>query len=86
MSNPVVLITGCSSGIGKELAFEFKRKGCRVFASARNVDKLGELKSADIDVVQLDVANVDSVQVIYLPFLSLLMNYHVLFFSQLKRN
>lgn len=62
MSKPVVLITGCSSGIGKELAFEFKRQGCRVFASARSVDKLGEIRSADIEVVQLDVANIDSIQ------------------------
>jgi len=62
MSPPVVLITGCSSGIGKGLALEFKRRQCRVFASARSVSKLKDLEQAGIDVVQLDVASAESVQ------------------------
>lgn len=33
---PVVLITGCSSGIGRETARAFARRGWRVFASMRN--------------------------------------------------
>ncbi|MDZ4694713.1 MAG: SDR family oxidoreductase [Deltaproteobacteria bacterium] len=35
-SRPVVLITGCSSGIGREVARLFARRGYRVYASMRN--------------------------------------------------
>jgi len=58
----VVLITGCSSGIGKALAFECKKQNCRVFASARNVSKLTDLRDAGIDLVQLDVTDSDSME------------------------
>ena len=34
----VVLITGCSSGIGKYAALEMARRGHRVFASLRNLE------------------------------------------------
>ena len=65
MSNreKVVLITGCSSGIGKALALEFKKHNCRVFASARTVSKLGDLRDAGIDLVQLDITDTDSMEV-----------------------
>jgi len=56
------LITGFSSGIGRELAREFYRNNCRVFASARNVSKLSELKEEGIDVVQLDITKDDSIE------------------------
>lgn len=36
LSNKVVIITGASSGIGKELAFQFARKGCSVVLAARH--------------------------------------------------
>jgi len=58
----VVLVTGCSSGIGRELAREFYRQNYRVFASARNVDKLKELNEEGIDTVQLDVTNSASIE------------------------
>lgn len=59
----VVLITGCSSGIGKALSLEFKKHKCRVFASARNLSKIEDLRYEGIDVVQLDVTNADSIEV-----------------------
>lgn len=39
-SNPVVLITGASSGIGKALCEEFARDGYDLILAARNIDKM----------------------------------------------
>jgi NAD(P)-dependent dehydrogenase (short-subunit alcohol dehydrogenase family) len=39
----VVLITGCSAGIGRALAEEFLRRGDLVTATARNADSLAGL-------------------------------------------
>lgn len=43
---PVVLITGCSSGIGREAALFLARQGYRVFATVRNTKKAGDLRRA----------------------------------------
>lgn len=39
----VVLITGASSGLGRELAICFYRRGAKVILTARSIDKLKEL-------------------------------------------
>ncbi|MGD8710951.1 MAG: SDR family oxidoreductase [Ectothiorhodospiraceae bacterium] len=43
MSNPVILITGASSGIGAETARHAAREGYRVALAARSADRLHEL-------------------------------------------
>ena len=50
-----VLITGCSSGFGKELCKEFKKQGYFVIATARNTNSISEVP-ADMKV-ELDVSN-----------------------------
>ncbi|KAH8771570.1 hypothetical protein F5882DRAFT_300811, partial [Hyaloscypha sp. PMI_1271] len=54
-----VLITGCSEGrIGSAasaLTFTFHRHGCRVFATAQNLEKVHHLTKAGIEVLELDV-------------------------------
>jgi short-subunit dehydrogenase len=55
MSQPVVLITGCSSGIGRALADAFQGAGYRVFAAARKGADLERLAAADFTAVKLDV-------------------------------
>ncbi len=45
MKNKVVLITGATSGIGKALAFEFGRHGCKVAISGRREIELNEVKN-----------------------------------------
>ena len=59
----VVLITGCSSGIGEALAKAFKAEGgYRVFASARRLDSLRGLEALGIETVQLDVCSETSIK------------------------
>jgi len=53
----VVLITGCSSGIGRALALEFNRKGHRVYATARRRETLAALESQGIRGLALDVTD-----------------------------
>ncbi|SDU83058.1 SDR family oxidoreductase [Pseudomonas mucidolens] len=52
---PNVLITGCSSGIGRALADTFKSAGYDVWASARRDDDVAALTAAGFTAVQLDV-------------------------------
>ena len=65
----VVLITGCSSGIGLETALAFARRGDTTYASMRNPSKADALQSrADaegltVHVVTLDVTDDESVAV-----------------------
>lgn len=58
----VVVITGCSSGLGRSMAIEFDaQKSYRVFATARNLESLRELP-AGIERVQLDVTDPESIK------------------------
>ena len=50
-----VLITGCSSGIGRALADAFKAAGYEVWASARKPEDVALLAAAGFNAVQLDV-------------------------------
>ncbi|WP_439863163.1 SDR family oxidoreductase [Pseudomonas antarctica] len=52
---PNVLITGCSSGIGRALADAFKSAGYDVWASARRPQDVADLSAAGFNAVQLDV-------------------------------
>jgi NADP-dependent 3-hydroxy acid dehydrogenase YdfG len=50
-----VLVTGCSSGIGKATALHLRQQGMTVYATARKVDTLQELAAAGCEVLSLDV-------------------------------
>ncbi|CAM3266904.1 Short-chain dehydrogenase [Pseudomonas gessardii] len=52
---PNVLITGCSSGIGRALADAFKAAGYDVWTSARRPEDVAALQAAGFQAVQLDV-------------------------------
>lgn len=57
-----VLITGCSDGsLGAALAKAFHSKGYYVFASARDMTKMGSLQGAGIQCLELDVLSQDSI-------------------------
>jgi NAD(P)-dependent dehydrogenase (short-subunit alcohol dehydrogenase family) len=54
----VILVTGCSSGIGRAAALALAERGHRVFASARNRNDLAELERRDnLATVALDVTD-----------------------------
>ncbi len=61
LSSQVVLVTGCSTGIGKALARELKAAGHRPFASARRLEAIADLASERIETVQLDVNDPGSI-------------------------
>lgn len=50
-----VLITGCSTGIGRATALRLHQRGMTVYATARNIDSLKELADAGLRTLQVDV-------------------------------
>ncbi|WP_054654262.1 oxidoreductase [Secundilactobacillus silagei] len=56
----MAIVTGASSGIGKATALRLNDEGYQVFAGARRVEKMNDLKQAGILVHQLDVTKQDS--------------------------
>ena len=62
MGSRVVLITGTSKGgIGYELCRTFHQRGFKVYAAARNLDKLEGLP-ADVGKVSMDVDNEEDIE------------------------
>jgi len=53
----VVLITGCSSGIGRALAEEYLERGARVVATARNPESVADLVGDECLTLGLDVTD-----------------------------
>jgi NADP-dependent 3-hydroxy acid dehydrogenase YdfG len=67
MPNNTILITGASTGFGRDTAETLKRAGHAVFASMRdpegkNREHADILRKQDIEVIELDVTNNDSVE------------------------
>ena len=63
----VVVITGCSAGLGISIAIQAAQQGHIVYATMRNLDKSAQLKEAakranvTLEILPLDVTNSDSV-------------------------
>ncbi|AFO56516.1 MULTISPECIES: SDR family oxidoreductase [Natrinema] len=56
-----VLITGCSSGIGRATARAFLDDDWQVFATARNVDDVAELADEGCETLELDITDPEQV-------------------------
>ncbi|KAH6988448.1 hypothetical protein EDB80DRAFT_865430 [Ilyonectria destructans] len=52
-TSPVVLITGCTSGIGEQLALAFAARGFTVVATARRVESLDHLTGGHDNIIAL---------------------------------
>mgnify|MGYP000869515795 CR=1 FL=1 len=62
MSDRAVLITGCSSGIGRCAALGLKARGWRVFATARRPVDAERLRAEGLESVVLDLRDSASIQ------------------------
>lgn len=58
--NKIALVTGASSGIGAMTAIELSNVGFTVYAAARRVDKMQELKKYGIRPISLDLTDEES--------------------------
>jgi len=56
-----VLISGCSTGIGRRVAEGLHQRGYRVFATARRPQDVADLKAAGLEALQLDVTDPPSI-------------------------
>jgi short-subunit dehydrogenase len=65
MANDVskaVLITGCSTGIGRATAKHLAKRGHTVYATARRVESIQDLEEHGCKLLQLDVTDEDSMR------------------------
>lgn len=59
-----VLITGCSTGIGREMVHEFSRQGYYVFATARKLEAIQDLAGEKVAVAKLDVTKAEDIKAV----------------------
>ena len=60
--NSPVLITGCSTGIGRATAERLAGSGLTVYATARKLDSIEDLKSSGCSTLALDVTDEESMR------------------------
>jgi len=67
-SNPVTVVTGANSGIGRAVAIHLAAQGQTVYGTVRSLDKAGKLEAmaaeahVEVNLVELDVADDESVR------------------------
>ncbi len=57
MERPVVLVTGTSSGIGREAVVHLQRASCLVVATARRLESIADLQGPGVETLRLDVTS-----------------------------
>src|SRR5215212_7216797 len=61
-ASKAVLVTGCSSGIGRATAARLADRGWTVYATARKVDSIAPLAEHGCRLLRLDVCDDDSMR------------------------
>ena len=61
MTQRSILITGCSSGIGRHCALRLHEMGWQVFATARRLDDLEDLRKQGLTAIYLDYTEPQSI-------------------------
>ena len=65
LKDKVVIVTGASAGLGKDFATALIQEGATVYACARRLDKMNDLKKMGIYTVKMDITqDADIVQVV----------------------
>lgn len=75
LRGPVILTCACRcspGGIGHALSIELKRRGCRVFATGRTLEKVSDLKALGIECLTLTVDDPGSVTICHNQLVTLL--------------
>lgn len=62
MQQKIILITGCSSGIGHDAALALSKRGHRIIASCRKDEDLAKLQGLGLEVVLMDMNKQDSIK------------------------
>jgi short-subunit dehydrogenase len=57
----MILITGCSTGIGRALAIECHKRGLAILATARKAESVADLSAQGIRTTELDVTDTESI-------------------------
>lgn len=65
MNRKVILITGCSSGIGFDAALALQKKGHRIIASCRKDEDYNRLTALGLETVRLDVNDSSSLKMAF---------------------
>jgi hypothetical protein len=57
MSELVWFVSGCSSGFGEQFAYSILKRGDKVIATGRKLEKLKHLEKIGASILQLDITN-----------------------------
>ncbi|MGC1182751.1 SDR family NAD(P)-dependent oxidoreductase [Legionella sp.] len=70
MDKKIILITGCSTGIGYAAALALKKRGHKVIASCRKKEDMQKLITLGLDTALLDVSNSASIHTAFADVLA----------------
>lgn len=61
LAGKMILLTGGTNGIGRELADQLKAKGAEVITTGRNPERVAETRAAGFEVITADLSNAEGV-------------------------